>query len=120
MAEYLAKDLFGTDFYAQSAGVREGDPSGFAINAMAQRGIDMSHHTPKLLDNLADDYFDLIITLSPEAHHRAMDLTRTDAVDVEYWPTEDPSTVAGNREQVLQAYIKVRDSIEERIKRRFA
>ena len=119
MAEYLMKDIFGTKIYAQSAGVREGETSGFAIAAMAARGVDMGGHKPKLLDDLGEDYFDVIITLSPEAHHRAMDLTRTDSVDVEYWPTEDPSTVAGNREQVLEAYSKVRDSLEQRIRERF-
>ena len=34
--------------------------------------------------------FDLIVTLAPEAHHRALELTRTLAVDVEYWPTAEP------------------------------
>ena len=69
MAEYLTKHIFGRRIYAQSAGVREGEPSGFAASVMAERGIPMANHHPTLLEDLADDYFDLIITLSPEAHH---------------------------------------------------
>jgi len=116
MAEYLTKDIFGSEIYVQSAGVRAGDTNGFAVAAMQDRGIDMDGHTPTSMEDIHDVYFDLIITLSPEAHHAALERTRTEAVDVEYWPTEDPSTIAGNRQQVLKAYIKVRNAIEENIK----
>jgi hypothetical protein len=60
------------------------------------------------------------VTLSPEAHHRALELTRTSAVDVEYWPTEDPSAVEGNRAQRLDAYRQVREQLLARIRERFA
>ncbi len=120
MAEYLTKDIFANEIYAQSAGVRAGEISGFTHAAMGLRGISIEGHEPMVLEDLEDFYFDLIITLSPEAHHRALDLTRTEAVDVEYWPTEDPSTVAGNREQVLAAYVKVRDALEQKIRERFS
>jgi protein-tyrosine-phosphatase len=64
--------------------------------------------------------FDLIVTLSPEAHHRALELTRTSAVDVEYWPTVDPTDAEGSREQKLEAYRAVRDQLLNRIRERFA
>jgi len=60
--------------------------------------------------------FDLIITLSPEAHHKALELTRTLAADVEYWPTHDPTGTEGNREQKLQAYREVCDGLSLRIR----
>ena len=120
MAEYLTRELFGTTIYVQSAGVRAGEPSGFTQAVMRERGIPIDDHQPTTLEDLADQYFDLIVTLSPEAHHRALELTRTQAVDVEYWPTADPSTVAGNREQVLDAYGKVRDFLENKIRTRFS
>jgi len=72
------------------------------------------------LHELEDSYFDLIVTLSPEAHHGALEFTRSQAVDVEYWPTMDPSTVAGNREQVLDAYRSVRDALDRKIRARFS
>jgi protein-tyrosine-phosphatase len=57
--------------------------------------------------------------LSPEAHHQALELTRTLAVDVEYWPTLDPSENQGSREQKLAAYREVREYLGERILARF-
>jgi protein-tyrosine-phosphatase len=66
-----------------------------------------------------DTSFDLIVSLSPEAHHKALDLTGRFAVDVEYWPTPDPTLASGNREQILSAYRAVRDGLFRRIKQRF-
>jgi protein-tyrosine-phosphatase len=120
MAEAIAKARFGNAVYVRSAGVRTGQPDPFMRQAMAERGLDPGDRVPVLLDELADTYFDLIVTLSPEAHHRALEMTRSQAVDVEYWPMMDPSTVAGNREQVLAAYREVATALEKRIVERFA
>jgi protein-tyrosine-phosphatase len=119
MAEHLTKKLFGQSIYVQSAGVEEGRADPFTAAALAEHGIDLGDHTPRTLAEIGDTYFDLIVTLSPEAHHRALQLARAAAADVEYWPTFDPSTVAGNREQVLAAYRQVRDALEKRIRARF-
>jgi len=119
MAQFLTRELFKGEIYAESAGARAGDPDPFAHAVMAERGIDIAGHAPVSLDELGDSFFDLIVTLAPEAHHRALELTRTHAVDVEYWPTFDPSVVAGNREQVMVAYRQVRDALEKRIRARF-
>jgi protein-tyrosine-phosphatase len=58
--------------------------------------------------------------LAPEAHHKALELTRTLAADVEYWPTPDPTLIEGSREQRLDAYREVRDGLLARIRERFA
>ena len=102
-----------------SAGASIGEADGFAISVMAERGIDITTHEPKTLEELEDDYFDLIVTLSPQAHHKVMDFVAGSSVEVEYWPTMDPSTIAGSREQVLDAYRQVRDSLEAKIRSRF-
>lgn len=120
MAEHLLRRKFGQKVFTQSAGIHAGDPDPFMVAVMAEAGIDMSSHAPVMLDDLGDSYFDLIVTLSPEAHHRAMELAGTQAVDVEYWPTMDPSTVAGKREQVMEAYRQTRDMLDARIAQRFA
>jgi protein-tyrosine-phosphatase len=88
---------------------------------MEETGIAVTAHTPLALDDLDDTSFDLIVSLSPEAHHSALELTRTMAVDVEYWPTFDASLMLGqgNREQTLDHYRRVRDQLFERIRRRF-
>src|SRR5215470_2116214 len=101
MAAALFKHLFGHVAYVGSAGVRTAELDPFAVAAMDEVG------------------FDLIVTLSPEAHHKALDLTRTLAADVEYWPTPDPTDTEGSREQRLDAYRAVRDMLLARIKDRF-
>jgi protein-tyrosine-phosphatase len=119
MAEGLLKHLQGHRLYVDSAGVREGEADGFMIAVMDELGIDMSRHRTKTFDELQDNSFDLIVSLSPEAQHRAVEMTRTMACDVEFWPTLDPTHVEGSREQILDAYRGVRDSLLERLKARF-
>ena len=122
MAAALFAQIFGRAVYVGSAGVRKGELDAFAVAAMAEIGLDISRHKPVTLDEL-DEWeglnFDLIVTLAPEAHHRALELTRTSGVDVEYWPTADPSAVEGSREQRLDAYREVRDQLLARIRARF-
>jgi protein-tyrosine-phosphatase len=100
----------------ESAGVRTGETDPFVTAVMDEIGIDMSRHAPVAINDLHDSSFDLIITLTPEAHHQALELTRTMAVDVVYWPTLDPSFVTGNREQVLASYRACRDTLFANIK----
>lgn len=121
MAEGLAKHFFGKSLYIQSAGAKSGQTDGFVVAVMDEMGIDISRHRPRTVDDLEELEglnFDLIITLSPEAHHKALDLTRTVAADVEYWPTPDPTITQGSRDQVLDAYRDVRDGLAKRIKAR--
>lgn len=119
MAESILKHLLGHRIYVDSAGVRGGELDGFAIEVMDEIGIDISRHKAKTFDTLEDTSFDLIISLSPEAQHRAVELTRTMACDVEFWNTFDPSIVEGNREVRLEAYRQVRDQLLKRITERF-
>ena len=122
MAAAILRHLAGRRSYVESAGVRVGGVDEFAAAVMQEIGIDISRHAPHTLRELYDTTFDLIITLSPEAHHQALELTRTMAVDVEYWPTFDATLMLGrgNREQILQAYREVRNTLFRRIKERFA
>ena len=122
-AEAIARAYFGKSTYVQSAGVRSGEPTDpFMIAALDEIGIDASRHRPRTIEELEDWEglnFDLIITLAPEAHHRALALTHTLAADVEYWPTQDPTLVQdASREQRLEAYREVRDGLTRRIKAR--
>src|ERR1700726_423300 len=123
MAESLLQQMFPHALYVRSAGVKKGELDPFAVAVMAELGQDISAHRPMTFEEL-DDWeglnFDLIITLSPEAHHKALELTRTLAADVEYWPTPDPTAVEGSREQRLAAYRDVREELMRRIRARFA
>jgi protein-tyrosine-phosphatase len=122
MAAGLFKQIIGRTSYVASAGVRKDELDPFAVAALEEVGIDISRHRPMTFEELEDWEglnFDLIVTLSPEAHHKALELTRTIAADVEYWPTPDPTAIEGTREQRLSAYREVRDQLTERIKARF-
>jgi protein-tyrosine-phosphatase len=121
MAEAMAKHYFGKSIYVQSAGARRGEVDPFALAVLEEIGIDAHKHRPKSVEELEEWEglnFDLIVSLSPEAHHKALDLTRTVAANVEYWPTMDPTVVQGSRDQVLDAYRDVRDGLMKRIKER--
>ncbi len=121
MAAALLRHLAGRRIYVASGGVRAGDADPFAICVMDEIGIDVSDHKPHTLEDLHDTSFDLVISLSPEAHHHALEMTRTMAVDVEYWPTMDATetTYGASREHILEAYRTVRDQLFERIRQRF-
>lgn len=122
MAAALTRHLFGKSLYVGSAGVIAGEPDPFVTAVMEEIGLDVHRHRPRSVEDL-EEYeglnFDLVISLSPDAHHRAIELTRTNALHVEYWPTSDPTNEGGNREQRLDAYRQVRDELEQRVRMRF-
>jgi protein-tyrosine-phosphatase len=119
MAAALMRHLYGRWVYVESIGVKQGELDPFAVAVMDEIGIDISGHHPKPFEELLDTSFDVIVTLTPQAHHKALDFTASFAVDVEYWPTADPTAVTGNREQMMDAYRQIRDDLQERIKERF-
>ncbi|PSJ60392.1 low molecular weight phosphatase family protein [Pseudaminobacter soli (ex Li et al. 2025)] len=119
MAELLARQVLPKTTFVASAGVRVGERDPFVDAVLAEEGLSLNDRQPRTLEEMEDDYFDLIVTLAPEAHHAALELTRSMAVEVEYWPTADPTTVAGTREQILAAYRDVRERLKARIGTRF-
>ena len=119
MAEVIAKRLLPPDIYVQSAGVRAGETDPFVDVVLREMGLCLPRHRPRRLEELEDDFFDVIVTLSPEAHHRALEQTRSQSVEVVYWPTVDPTVETGTRDQVLDAYRGVRDALWRRIEERF-
>ena len=118
MAEGLLKHLLGHRIYVDSVGVRAGEVDPFAVAVMEEIGIDVSRHRSKSFDELEDTSYDLIVSLSPEAQHRAVEMTRTMACDVEFWRVFDPSLIEGSRETRLQVYREIRDQLLRRIKDR--
>ncbi|MGI8841720.1 MAG: low molecular weight phosphatase family protein [Caulobacteraceae bacterium] len=122
MAEGLMKRRFGNQIYVDSCGLRAGeddhvDP--FVMMVMDEVGVDLTGHRGKSFEDVEAHAFDLVISLSPEAHHRAVELTRGRAVEIEYWPTLDPTLTHGTRESVMGAYRAVRGELEDKIRRRF-
>ena len=133
MAEALLKRLVGDRIYVDSCGLRraamvhddardelvEAGVDPFALAVLAELDCDLSRHRPKTFDDLEDSSFDLVISLTPESQHRAMELARSRSADIEYWPTGDPTLVDGSREARLEAYRAVRDTLARRIAERF-
>ena len=119
MAEGILKHLLGHRIFVDSVGVRPGELDPFAVQVMDEIGVDIAGHLPKGFDDLEDDSFDEVISLSPEAQHRAVDMTRVMACEVVFWNTFDPSLIEGNRESRLDAYRSVRDQLMKRIKEHF-
>lgn len=120
MAEVLARHYFGRSLYVASAGVRPGENDPFVQAALDEIGLSIGKHRPHSLEDLEDLNFDLIVTLAPEAHHAALDLTARYPVEVEYWPTVDPTMFSGgSRDQTMEAYRNVRDALDDRVRDRF-
>ena len=120
MAEALMKHFHGKRIYVRlrsACGSRRS--TRFAVEVMDELGLDMKRHHGKTFEELSDLSYDLVITLSPEAQHRAIEMTRTMACEVEYWPTFDPSVTEGNRDTKLAVYRQVRDELSKRILGRF-
>ena len=120
MAEGIMKNLVGTSMFVDSVGVRKGQPDGFTIAVLDEIGVDLNNHRPKTFEELEDESFDLVISLSPEAQHKAVEMTRTSHCEVEFWHTMDPSIVEGSRDMRLHAYREMRDQLHERLRQRFA
>ncbi|MFD1328384.1 arsenate-mycothiol transferase ArsC [Mycoplana ramosa] len=117
MAEAIARSVLPLGTYVASAGIRPGERDPFVDAVLDEIGLSIERHAPRSLEELEDDYFDLIVTLAPEAHHAALELTRSNAVEVVYWPTPDPTVVTGTREQILAAYRDVRNHLASLIGR---
>jgi protein-tyrosine-phosphatase len=122
MAAALTRQMFGQTIRAASVGVAPGEPDPFAVAVMDEIGIDISRHRPISFEDYEDLEgldFDLIVTLSPGAHHKAVGLGHRVPAAVEYWPTPDATAAEGNREQRLDAYRAVRDQLTKQIRERF-
>jgi protein-tyrosine-phosphatase len=103
----------------KSAGLDPGEPDHMMVAVMAELGLDLSHHSPHRLDGFKPGQFALVVSLSPEAHHHALEWTRHTKTPVEYWAFPDVTVVEGNREQRLAAYRALRDEIHKRLQARF-
>lgn len=118
MAEALARQVLPQGVYVASAGVRPGERDPFVDVVLDEIGLSLGKRLPQTLDELEDDFFDVIVTLAPEAHHAALELTRSTAVEVVYWPTLDPTVATGTREQIVAAYREVRNQLAMLIEQR--
>lgn len=125
MAEGLMKKFYGHRAYVQSAGVKnELEIDGFAVTVCGEQGVQLERHRVRSFDEMqqwGDDLtgFDLIVALSPASQRRALDLTQSYHLAVEYWPILDPTGLGETREAKLDSYRQARDQIIARMIARF-
>jgi protein-tyrosine-phosphatase len=119
MAAALMRHFHGRNVWVQSVGVHKQDVDPFAVAVMEEIGLDISRHNPCSFEELEDTSFDLVISLSPEAQHHAVEMTRTMACEVEFWNTLDPSVIEGSRDTRMAAFRQVREELQRHILTRF-
>ena len=121
MAEGIMKQLYGTECYIQSVGVKNDlEIDGFSVAVCAEIGVELSRHRSRSFDEMEDwgddlSSFDLVLALSPASQRRALDLTQFYHLDVEYWPILDPTGLGDNRDARLALYRQARDQIRDRL-----
>jgi protein-tyrosine-phosphatase len=118
MAAAIGNALFAPTIEFSSVGVWATEINPFAVAIMWEDGIDISEHQPRNFADLEDSPCDLIISLTPEAQHHAIELTRQEHCEAEYWATQDPSLVHGSRETILESFRNIKGILTEKIDRR--
>ena len=119
------KKFYGRRVYVQSAGVKNDiEIDGFSVAVCEEIGVQIaSHHVRSFaeMEGWGDDLgqFDLIIALSPASQRQALEIAQRHHLEVEYWPTLDPTGLGRTREERLAAYRTARDQIRTRMIARF-
>lgn len=116
IAEGMARLRFGKRLFVDSAGLTKSDRDGFALAVLREAGLAFEDDEPHTLDEVECESFDLIVALSPEAHRFAGERLRASAVELLYWPIEDATQIGGTREQRLDGFRRVRDTLDRLIR----
>ncbi|MBL0389136.1 arsenate reductase (thioredoxin) [Tumebacillus sp. ITR2] len=114
MADGFGKLLLGDEFDVYSAGIEAHGVNPKAIQAMAEKGIDISSNTSDVIDPELLQKSDYIITLCGNADERCP-ATPAQAVRA-HWGFDDPAKATGTDEEKWAVFQRVRDEIEARIK----
>ncbi|GJM16920.1 MAG: protein-tyrosine-phosphatase [Thermodesulfobacteriota bacterium] len=117
MAEGLLNSLYGDKFDVYSAGTHPSRVNPFAIKAMQEIGIDISHNTSKSLDTFKDMDIDYVVTVCDNAKESCPTFPR--AKHNIHKAFRDPSQFRGKDEEILGGFIKVRNEIHNWIKSEF-
>ena len=102
---------FDNNMEVRSAGTEPASQiNPIAVNVMAEVGIDISHHTPKMVDLYLDDEWDYVITVCDNANETcpAFFGKVRHRLHIGF---NDPSHASGTPEFIRSEYIRVRDEI---------
>jgi arsenate reductase len=109
MAEGLVNHDLAGQVKAFSAGIRPSQVNPRAIQVMAELGIDISHHHSKSVDDLAEERFDLVITVWDQAQEQCpLFPGETEVLHVGF---PDPARGTGSE----RVFRKVRDALREQL-----
>src|SRR5688572_2363565 len=114
MAEGLLRAAAGAHIEVESAGTEATRVHPLAVKAMAERGIDITGHTSKILDRFLDQPWDDVITVCDSANETCPVFPK--AGRRIHWSFEDPSKAAGSEEARLAVFRRIRDEIDARLK----
>lgn len=119
IAEGLMKKRFGDKTYVQSCGLATGELDDLMVAIMREKGIDMSAHESKTLEDIGDTNFDIVIAFTDPAGEAAMAAFADTDTEVEVWPTPDPTQGRLDVRAIMDNYRSVRDYLDNRLQRRF-
>ena len=109
MAEGLLRDLAGDRFEVFSAGTHPSQVNPLAITAMDEKGIDLSLHYSKSVDEFAGQQFDTVITVCDNAQEACPVWPGANTIHHSFI---DPAAAVGSDEERLAVFRRVRDEIE--------
>lgn len=117
MAEGFGKKYLGDKYDVYSAGIEAHGLNPNAVKAMGEKGIDISNQTSDIIDPELLNKADYVVTLCGDANDKCP--MTPPHVKRDHWGFDDPAKATGTEEEKWAVFQRVRDEIEERI-RRFA
>lgn len=114
MAEGILRHLAGDRVEVHSAGTEVTRVHPLSVTAMARKGIDISQHWSKHMDEFLGQRFDYVVTVCDNARESCP----TFLGDPEriHWSIADPSAVEGDDATQLRAFIAAADELMGRIR----
>ncbi|MEE9203381.1 MAG: arsenate reductase ArsC [Nitrospirales bacterium] len=114
MAEGFARHFGQGRVEAFSAGMEPSRLNPFAVAAMQEKGIDISHQCSKAFNEKLAREMDVVVTVCGNADERCPVLPPE--VTKLHWPLKDPAAAKGSEDEILATFRKIRDQIETRVR----
>lgn len=115
IAEGFAREyLDSKEWKVDSAGIEKRGLNPLTREVMREIGIDISNQQSTFIDTIIMEEADIVVSLSDDV--RANFPGTSAKINNEHWAFEDPSVVEGTKLEKLDAFRRVRDQIESKIK----
>ena len=113
IAEGWARQLGGTAFNVQSAGIEAHGKNPRAIAVMAEAGVDISaQESTRLTDGMLESA-DYLVTVCGHADEHCPAVPA--GTRKEHWPLPDPAKATGNEDEIMAVFRASRDDIRARV-----